>query len=68
LLVTFEERVDLDFKARDSMWTEKFYRRGYGDRELAPILMQEYDYHIDLVVDLTLELTRSANYICDKVR
>ncbi len=57
--------------ARDeygTLWTEKIYRRGYGDHELTDQLFREYDFHVRLVQDLTLELTRAANYMCDQIR
>jgi hypothetical protein len=52
----------------DCLWTEKVYRRGYGDQALTNYFMREYEFHVDLVQDLMLELTRAANYICDHVR
>jgi hypothetical protein len=48
--------------------TKKFYRIDYWDEELHSRLHKEFSFHVDLVMDLTLELTRAANYLCDKVR
>ncbi len=31
-------------------------------------LERQCEFHVDLVFDLTVELTRAANYVCDKVR
>ena len=31
-------------------------------------LSKRFDFHVDLVHDLTYETTRAANYVCDKVR
>ncbi len=31
-------------------------------------LGEKYDYHVSLVEDLMLELTRAANYLCDQIR
>lgn len=49
------------------LWTRKFYKSdGFNpsyDRDL-----KRFDFHVDLVEDLMLELTRAANYVCDKVR
>lgn len=48
--------------------TEKFYRVERWDPELNSKLHKEYMFHVDLIMDLTVELTRAANYICDQVR
>jgi hypothetical protein len=47
--------------------TEKFYKnyRRVLQRER---MRQEYEFHVRLVDDLTLELTRAANLVCDRVR
>ena len=52
--------------------TEKFYRRFYG-RTSANVLASEkalgkFEFHMALVEDLLLELTRAANLICQRVR
>lgn len=45
--------------------TEKFYKTsGQWD----PVLERLHDYHTALLSDLTLELTRAANYVCDRAR
>lgn len=49
--------------------TAKFYKNYY--KRPQDIIMQkqeEYEFHTRLVEDLFLELTRSANLICDRVR
>lgn len=48
--------------------TEKFYQIREWDEERYEILARRFDFHVDLVQDLMLELTRAANYICDKIR
>lgn len=48
--------------------TEKIYKREEEDRDLHNRLYQEYEFHVALVEDLMVELTRSANYICDQIR
>lgn len=46
---------------------DKFYAHYVGTEDLDAWL-QRYSLYHDLLLDLALELTRSANYICDKVR
>lgn len=49
--------------------TEKFYKSEYHfDRKVYDGLLAEYEYHIDLITDLVLELTRAANYLIEKIR
>ncbi len=48
--------------------TRKFYRIQQWDPELYAKLVTQYDFHVDIVSDLMLELTRAANLVCDKVR
>ncbi len=57
-------------KIKDYGWeTEKFYRNlKEWDPKRHVELLNEYEGHVALVQDLVLELTRAANYICDKVR
>jgi hypothetical protein len=55
----------------DRLLTEKFYKRAYdAPFGLRFLHYQErrYDYHVYLVEDLGLELTRAANRVCDEVR
>jgi hypothetical protein len=68
--------VDHD-EGRTRLWMRKFYRDAYGlenemtsaEREQESArLLAKYEYQTDLIADLTLELTRAANYICDWVR
>jgi hypothetical protein len=72
LYTTFDEWKE-EFGER--LLTEKFYKRWYNfirgdDRKLHELhlLERKYDYHVGLLNDLTLELTRAANRICDEVR
>ena len=39
-----------------------------GVKEVYDELLESYNFHVDLVEDLMLELTRAANYICERVR
>lgn len=48
--------------------TEKFYKIDHWDPDLNKKLHKEFMFHVDLVMDLTVELTRAANYVCDQVR
>jgi hypothetical protein len=48
--------------------TEKFYHIEEWDPPRYARLHEEYLFHVQLVEDLMLELTRAANYVCDKVR
>ena len=48
--------------------TKKIYQDAWDEPEKEDRLLKKYQYHVDLVEDLTLELTRAANYIFDKVR
>jgi hypothetical protein len=51
-----------------TLHTEKFYKIDEWNPERYAYLASKYDFQIDLVEDLALELTRAANYICDLVR
>jgi hypothetical protein len=55
-------------KASDIFYTRKFYQIQEWDEEKYERLSNMHEFHVDLIMDLTLELTRAANYICDKVR
>lgn len=48
--------------------TEKFYKRKFHDQKTYHELLRKYEYHVDLVQDLMLELTRAVNKICDEIR
>jgi hypothetical protein len=48
--------------------TRRFYRLGYWDPEGYHRQLDRFNYHVALLGDLILELTRAANYVCDKVR
>jgi len=55
-------------KAQDILYTKKFYQINEWHEEKYERLGKKYEFHVDLVQDLMLELTRAANYICDKIR
>lgn len=48
--------------------TEKFYQITEWNPKLYEKLVKDYEFHVDLVQDLMFELTRAANYVCDKIR
>ncbi|MEX1252935.1 MAG: hypothetical protein WEE64_01210 [Dehalococcoidia bacterium] len=52
----------------DFLVTRKFYRIDRWDPPLYKRLGRQYDFHVAFVEDLMLELTRAANYVCDRVR
>ncbi|TCU17899.1 hypothetical protein EV132_10315 [Rhizobium sullae] len=52
----------------DEFITRKFYQITDWDEEKYELLLQRYNFHVDLVEDLMLELTRAANLVCDQVR
>lgn len=55
-------------KHGDVWWTRKLYQIDEWNPELHERLAKQFDDHVDLVEDLSLELTRAANYLCDQVR
>jgi len=65
LLTTFNEHAK---KAGDWLDTEKFYHKAEPGTDHEERAMRQFDFHVDLVFDLTLELTRAANLVCDAVR
>lgn len=50
-------------------YTEKFYKlKWHKDQEVYRRLSKQYTFHVLLVEDLVIELTRATNYICQLVR
>lgn len=64
-LNTFHEYSEI---RGDRYWTEKIYRREHEDHAFHTRLYHEYEFHVALVEDLMMELTRAANYVCDQTR
>ncbi len=58
----YSERKD------DRYYTRRFYRIHDWDPDRYHELLDSYEYHVRLVADLVLELTRAANLVCDMVR
>jgi len=52
----------------DELETEKFYKIDRRDPKLDSKLHKEFLFHVDLVMDLIVELTHTANYGCNQVR
>lgn len=48
--------------------TDKFYKIDHFDKVLYAELAEQFDYHVALVCDLMLELTRAVNYVVSTVR
>lgn len=64
----FNRHIENDSINTAFLRTEKFYRIDEFDKDKYHQLRKLYIRHDCLVNDLFFELTRSANYICDKVR
>lgn len=55
-------------RGENKLETEKFYKIKEWNEEKYRDLAKEFHIHVALVQDLILELTRAANYVCDKIR
>ena len=64
----FEAHVRQERENDSGIYTEKFYKIQWHEQERYDKLSKQYEHHVDLVCDLFFELTRAANYICDRVR
>lgn len=65
LISLFEEHAE---SKNGFLITEKFYKIKPHDPIIYKELVAEYDQHVSLVNNLVIELTRSANRMCDMVR
>lgn len=52
----------------DMLATKRFYKIEEWNPEKYERLSRLHEFHVRLVQDLMLELTRAANYVCDRVR
>ena len=52
----------------ETLITRKFYKILEWDEARYNRLLKRYEFHVDLVQDLMVELSRAANLICDLVR
>ena len=64
---TFREHAET-FVQADMLMTRKFYQSDEWNEERYERLGRQYEFHVGLVQDLMLELSRAANLICDRVR
>lgn len=62
---TFREHAD---ERRTDLLTRRFYKIDRWDEPLYRRLLNQFEFHVALVQDLMLELTRSGNHLCDEVR
>lgn len=67
-LNVFDEHIDYDREDKNYLRTRKFYKIKEYDKDQYNRLIKQYEEHECLVNDLFFELTRAANYVCDKVR
>lgn len=67
LLLVFKSHAQ---ETPDNLLTDKFYKLPVTkwDEERYRSLHRDYVFHVKLVEDLGLELTRAANLVCDDVR
>ena len=66
LAETFDRGVrDME---RDVVYTHRYYKIDHWNPKLYGRLLDSYRQHVALVENLTYELTRAANYVCDQVR
>lgn len=67
-LNVFDRHADWREKDDYLIRTLRFYRITEFDPERYHYLSEQYNAHEGLVCDLFFELTRAANYVCDRVR
>lgn len=69
LMVFDKYKEKLDYPNDPLYNTEKIYHRvkGWDEKEYNRLL-DKFEFHVDLVQDLGLELTRAGNFICDQIR
>jgi hypothetical protein len=65
---TFSKHAEAVGEDSETLLTKAFYQIDEWDEERYRRLKKEYEFHVDLVEDLMLELTRAANLITDRVR
>ncbi|QFY63493.1 hypothetical protein FZ934_24915 (plasmid) [Rhizobium grahamii] len=64
----FNEHCETSRIDDDELITKKFYQIDEWNEERYHRLFDRYEFHVDLVEDLMLELTRAANHVCDEIR
>lgn len=68
LLRVFHEHDRVAGENDELLVTPRFYKIPYFDEHLYERLLKAYKFHLEMIADLTLELTRAANYVCDQTR
>ena len=71
--LVLDDLVEAFASAADDMnaeivWTRRFYKIDEWNPKRYHYLLDAYRQHVALVENLTYELTRAANYVCDHVR
>jgi hypothetical protein len=65
----FGENPDPFFSdRRDELALHKFYRDAFGPNANHNFLMTKFEYYVDLIEDLAVELTRAINAVCEAIR
>ena len=64
----FRQYAEPPYPDAGVLLTRKFYQIDEWNSDKYARLGRLYDYHVDLVEDLMLELTRATNFVCDEVR
>jgi hypothetical protein len=67
-LNVFDRHIEHEWEEGEFIRTKKFYQIDEWNEELYDTLANQYAEHVNLVNDLFFELTRAANYVCDRVR
>jgi len=67
LIAVFASDLE-DREDGDVLWIRKTYQGLPWNPELYEQRLNEFNDHVDLIEDLTLELTRAANLLCDRTR
>jgi len=67
-LNVFDRHAEMHREGGDYLYTKKFYQIPEWNPARYAKLSKQYGDHVDLVCDLFFELTRAANYVCDRVR
>lgn len=67
-LNAFDRHVDSNSEDDSFLRTRRFYNIPEWDSERYHKLSAQYEAHVCLVCDLFFELTRAANFVCDRVR
>jgi hypothetical protein len=57
-----------DYTQGEAPWLNRLHQIDEGDLSRVNRVRRELEFYTDLIQDLMLELTRAANYICDRVR